>query len=95
MVVSDALEFLRARGHRIEELTDYEIEETFGAAFRNWQHGLVESAFYTGVPWVTKPVEWKNYCDDIHHAIEGRTKRDTAAEELLAGFLGQGVPVAN
>jgi hypothetical protein len=95
VVVGDAREFLRARGHRIEELTDYEIEEAFEAAFRNWEHGLVESAFYTGLPWVEKPKEWKRYCDDIHDAIEGRAKRDAAAEELLAGFLGQGVPVAN
>ncbi len=95
MVVSDALEFLRQRGHRVDELTDYEIEETFVAAFKNWEHGLVEAAFYIGLPWVTKPKDWKKYCDDIHNAIEGRPEQPDAGQELLAGFLGQGIHVAN
>ena len=95
MVVGDALEFLRSRGHRVEELTDYEIETAFQAAFRNWQHGLVETALYSGLPWMTKPSEWRSYCDELHNTIEGRKKQDRVAEELLAGFLGQGVPLAN
>ena len=95
MVVSDAIEFLRQRGHRVDELTDYEIEEAFEAAFKNWEHGLVEAAFYVGLPWVTKPKEWKRYCDDIHDAIEGRQGKRDAGQELLAGFLGQGVPTGN
>ena len=71
VVVSDALDFLRARGHDTDKLTDYEIEETFTAAFKNWQHGLVETAFYTGLPWITKPRDWKKYCDDLHRADRG------------------------
>jgi ankyrin repeat protein len=38
VVVNDALDFLRARGHDTDKLTDYEIEETFTAAFKNWQY---------------------------------------------------------
>jgi hypothetical protein len=94
VVVSDALDFLRARGHDPDKLTDYEIEETFTAAFKNWQHGLVEAAFYTGLPWVTKPRDWKKYCDDLHQAIEGNLQHAVAAE-LLSSFLAQGVPIAN
>ena len=45
MVVADATEFLRARGHRVDELTDYELQDAFEAAFKNWQHGLIEAAF--------------------------------------------------
>ena len=95
MVVSDALDFLRARGHNPETLTDYEIQDAFEAAFKNWQHGLVEAAFYTGLPSVAKPRDWKKYCDDLHHAIEdgGRTsRRADVAERLLSGFIKQGVP---
>ena len=95
MVVSDALDFLRARGYDPETLTDYEIQDAFEAAFKNWQHGLVEAAFYTGLPWVAKPRDWKKYCDDLHHAIEdgGRTsRRADVAERLLSGFIKQGVP---
>ena len=95
MVVSDALDFLRARGHDTETLTDYEIQDAFEAAFKNWQHGLVEAAFYTGLPWVAKPRDWKKYCDDLHHAIEdaGRNpRRADVAERLLSGFIEQGVP---
>lgn len=91
MVVGDARDFLRARGHDTDQLTDYEIEETFAAAFKNWQHGLVEAAFYTGLPWVNQPRDWKKYCDDLHHAIEG-TKPTNIAERLLSGFMEQGVP---
>lgn len=94
MVVSNALDFLRTRGHDTDKLTDYEIEETFTAAFKNWQHGLVEAAFYTGLPWITKPRDWKKYCDDLHQAIEGNSQR-AVVEELLSNFLAQGVPVAN
>jgi hypothetical protein len=94
VVVSNALDFLRARGHDTDKLTDYEIQDTFEAAFKNWQHGLVEAAFYTGLPWVTKPRDWKKYCDDLHQAIEGSSQH-AVAEELLSSFLAQGVPVAN
>jgi len=97
LVVSDAIDFLRARGHDTDEMTDYEIEETFTAAFKNWQHGLVEAAFYSGLPLVTKPRDWKKYCDDIHRAIEegGRdSSRANAAEHLLTSFLKQGVPIS-
>ncbi len=93
MVVTDATEFLRARGHRVDELTDYELQDAFDTAFKNWQHGLIEAAFYTGLPWVTKPRDWKKYCDELHHAIEGRKTAPTA-ERLLGGFLRQGVPVS-
>jgi hypothetical protein len=93
MVVSDALDFLRARGHDTDKLTDYEIQNTFEAAFKNWQHGLVEAACYTGLPWVTKPRDWKKYCDELHNIIEGR-KNANAAEHLVGGFLRQGVPVS-
>jgi hypothetical protein len=91
VVVADATEFLRARGHRVDELTDYELQDAFEAAFKNWQHGLVEAAFYTGLPWVTKPRDWKKYCDELHKAIEGQKNTNTA-ERLLGSFLRQGVP---
>ena len=94
MVVSDALDFLRARGHDTDKLTDYEIQDAFEAAFKNWQHSLVEAAFYTGLPWITKPRDWKKYCDDLHRTIEGTPQR-AVAEDLLSSFLAQGVPVAN
>jgi hypothetical protein len=74
-------------------LTDYELQDAFEAAFKNWQHALVEAAFYTGLPWVTKPRDWKKYCDELHKAIEGQ-KTANAAERLLGGFLRQGVPVS-
>jgi hypothetical protein len=93
VVVADATEFLRARGHRVDELTDYELQDTFEAAFKNWQHGLVEAAFYTGLPWVTKPRDWKRYCDELHNAIEGQKTANTA-ERLLGRFIQQGVPVS-
>jgi len=93
MVVSDALDFLHARGHDTDKLTDYEIQDTFEAAFKNWQHSLVEAAFYTGLPWVTQPRDWKKYCDELHDAIEGRKNTNTA-ERLLGGFLRQGAPVS-
>ena len=95
MVVSDAIDFLHNRGHDTEKLTDYEIQDAFEAAFKNWQHGLVEAAFYTGLPCVTKPRHWKKYCDDLHRAIEdgGRNSRQAdVAERLLSGFRQQGVP---
>jgi hypothetical protein len=94
VVVSDARDFLRARGHDTDKLTDYEIEETFTAAFKNWQHDLVERAFYTGVVWVEKPRKWRKYIDNLHQAIEG-TPQPAVVEELLSNFLAQGVPVAN
>jgi hypothetical protein len=92
VVVSDALDFLRARGHDTDKLTDYEIQNTFEAAFKNWQHGLVEAAFYNGLPWVSKPRDWKQYCDSLHNAIDG-SKQPNAAERLLSGFMRQGVPL--
>jgi hypothetical protein len=95
VVVSDALDFLRTRGHDTETLTDYEIQDAFEAAFKNWQHGLVEAAFYTGLPWIAKPRDWKKYCDDLHRAIEdgGRhSRRSDVAERLLSAFREQGVP---
>lgn len=94
MVVSDAIDFLRARGHDTNKLTDYEIQEVLEAAFKNWQHGLVEAAFYTGLPWVTKPPDWKHYCDDLHNAIEGRNQA-SVAERLFTGFVAQGVPLTH
>jgi hypothetical protein len=93
VVVADATEFLRARGHRVDELTDYELQDAFEAAFKNWQHGLVEAAFYTGLPWVAKPRDWKKYCDELHNAIEGRPPGQSTANRMLTHFFGQGVPV--
>ena len=93
MVVADATEFLRARGHRVDELTDYELQDAFEAAFKNWQHGLIEAAFYTGLPRVTKPRDWKKYCDELHKAIEGQSASNPA-ERLLGCFLRQDAPVS-
>lgn len=93
MVVTDAAEFLRARGHRVDELTDYELHDAFDAAFKNWQHGLVESAFYNGLPWVAKPRDWKRYCDELHNAIEGKPGAHSTTSRMLTHFLSQGVPV--
>src|SRR5579859_3991638 len=59
LVVSDAIDFLRARGHDTNEMSDYEIAETFTAAFKNWQHDLVEAAFYSRLPLVSKPRDRK------------------------------------
>jgi hypothetical protein len=75
-------------------LTDYEIQDIFEAAFKNWQHDMVERAFYTGVVWVEKPRQRRKYIDSLHQAIEGTSQR-AVAEELLSSFLAQGVPVAN
>jgi hypothetical protein len=91
VVVADATEFLRARGHRVDELTDYELQDAFEAAFKNWQHGLVETAFYNGLPWVAKPRDWKKYCDELHNAIEGHG-RHNPAEKLLNAFRDQRIP---
>jgi hypothetical protein len=93
VVVTDATEFLRARGHRVDELTDYELQDAFEAAFKNWQHALVEAAFYTVLPSVTKLRDWKKYCDELHKAIEGQ-KNPNTAERLLGTFLRQGIPVS-
>jgi hypothetical protein len=90
-VVGDATEFLRARGHPVDELTDYELRDAFESAFRNWQHGLVEAAFYNGLSWVANPRDWKKYCDALHHAIEGRASHN-AAEKLLRAFRDQRIP---
>lgn len=93
MVVADATEFLRARGHCVDELTDYELQDAFESAFKNWQHGLIEAAFYTGLPWATKPRDWKKYCDELHKTIEGKSAGQSATNRLLTHFLGQGIPV--
>jgi len=92
MVVNDPIEFLHARGHDTRHLTDYEIQDAFEAAFKNRQHDLVEQAFFIGLPWITKPGDWRKYCDDLHRAIEG-TRSSNIAERLLSGFTQQGVPV--
>jgi len=94
MVVADATEFLRHRGHCVDELTDYELQDAFEAAFKNWQHELVEQAFYNGLPLVGNVRAWKKYCDELHKAIEGRTNTNTA-ERFLGSFLRQGVPVSS
>jgi hypothetical protein len=94
VVVSDAVDFLHARGHDTNKLTDYEIETALQAASKNWQHGLVEAAFYTGLPWVTKPRDWKQYCDNLHNAIEGRNQT-SIAERLFTSFVTQGVPLTH
>jgi hypothetical protein len=98
MVVNDPIEFLHARGHLTDHLTDYEIQDAFAAAFKNRQHDLVEQAFFIGLPWITKPADWRRYCDELHAAIEtgGRGScRADVAERLLTGFTRQGVPIAN
>jgi hypothetical protein len=94
VVVADATEFLCARGHRVDELTDYELQDAFETAFKNWQHGLIEAAFYTGLAWATKPRDWKKYCDELHKAVEGQNITNSA-ERLLGNFLRQGVPVSS
>jgi hypothetical protein len=94
VVVNDPIEFLHARGHDTRDLTDYEIQDTFAAAFKNRQHDLVEQAFFIGLPWVTKTRDWRRYCDDLHRVIEG-TVSSNIAEHLFSGFAHQGVPIAN
>jgi hypothetical protein len=42
VVVADKNAFLIARGWRLEELTDYDIEEAFEATWKNEQHDRVE-----------------------------------------------------
>jgi hypothetical protein len=44
---------------------------------------------------VSKPRDWKKYCNEIHSAIERKPKTQDAGQELLAGFMAQGVHVAN
>lgn len=93
MVVSDAVEFLTARGHRVADLTDYEIETMFASAFKNWLHDRIESGFYTALGQVAKPAELR---DRLHAAVEHNPAAPHAAgQTLLEMFRAQGVPILN
>jgi hypothetical protein len=93
VVIADAIEFLTSRGHAIDKLTDYEIQDTFEAAFDNWQHDLVERARLPGSLMASDPAKWNEFIDDLHKKIESKEPPPNAATKLLDFFMRQGVPI--
>jgi hypothetical protein len=98
VVVASASEFLTSRGHRIEALTDYEIEDAFEAAWKNEQHDRVEFEYVIARYQVTREgqeelADWRR---DAHAAIEGKLDPGArAATKMLGIFLSSGCPIVN
>lgn len=96
MAVSSKREFLRARGHPVDDYTDYGLEEEFEHAFRNWRHELVEQSYLLGLLWTKDGRQWRDYIDDLHRTIEGQPARvQTAADQLREACRNAGLPVLN
>ena len=96
-MLSSASEFLINRGTDVAELTDYEIEERFCEAWKNEQHALVEQGFYAGLAagW-QQPREWREYCNQLHAAIEKPEPQMTDPVDAWREMYRQaGLPVVN